>query len=72
MNLLEKLFGILKNPISTGLSGHSNQSFINMPKIIDVDEDNITVISLRLVSEDRVEDPQPLKCLRNPVPPAIR
>lgn len=58
------------NGMITGLSGRSNQMFVDVP-YMELDYSQQTTIHLRLV-EPKVDDgPRPLTSMSNPVPPPI-
>lgn len=62
--------GSSASPGGTGLSGHSDQEFIDVGAI-EHDYSGRTTITLRLVCDDD-EDPRPLIGLSNPIPPYPR
>jgi phage terminase large subunit-like protein len=57
-------------PGFTGLSGHSDQEFYQVPEFAK-DESTTTVINLRLVCKE-VSEPRPLVGISSPVPPPLK
>ena len=58
------------SPGGTGLSGHSNQEFVNVAEL-DYDYARRTVINIRLVLKNG-DEPRPLAQLSTPVPPPAK
>ena len=54
----------------TGLSGHSNQGFVNVASM-NLDYDNAVTISLRLIADDDIRPLKPVSSNQTFVPPPI-
>lgn len=54
----------------TGLSGHSNQGFVNVASM-NLDYDNAVTISLRLIADDDIRPLKPVSSNQTLVPPPV-
>lgn len=65
-------YGASTSQGGTGLSGDSNQTFQENTDTIIADYTKQTVIHLRLVAREDVNEPRPLTSYSNPVPPPVQ